>query len=50
MVANNSFQWKERIASFDGNLESLLIKDHNLIKKHKVYSITRLDRKELYKL
>ena len=54
------FQWlqiihsipkqKERIASFDGNLESLLIKDHNLIKKHQVYSITRLDSKELYKL
>ena len=43
-------QWKERIASFDGNFESLLIKDHNLIKKHQVYSITRLDSKELYKL
>ena len=43
-------QWKERIASFDGNLESLLIKDHNLIKKHQVYSITRLESKELYKL
>ena len=43
-------QWKERIASFDGNLESLLIKDHNLIKKPPVYSITQLDSKELYKL
>ena len=43
-------QWKENIASFDGNLESLIIKDHNLIKKHQVYSLTRLDSKELYKL
>ena len=31
-------------------MESLLIKDHNIIKKHQVYSITRLDTKELYKL
>ena len=60
LIEARRFQWlqiihsipkqKERIASFDGNLESLLIKDHNLIKKHQVYSITRLDSKELYKL
>ena len=29
---------------------NLLIKDHILIKKRQVYSITRLDSKELYKL
>ena len=43
-------KWRESISDFDGNLESLIIKDHNLIKKNQVYSITRFDSKELYKL
>ena len=43
-------QWREIVATYDGNLSNVFFPDHNLIKKNQVYSLSKLGSKELYKI
>ena len=40
--------WKESMNHFAGNLNNLCIQDHHLIKCNKIYSLEKLNTKELY--
>ena len=42
--------WKEKINSFEGNLNDFLIKDHHLIKGSQVHVLEKLDSMELYNI
>ena len=42
--------WKKEILENKGNSNNLVIYDHHLIKKSQVYSLNRLDSKELYNI
>ena len=45
-----SKQWREIVATYDGNLINVFLPDHSLIKKSEVYALSKLDSKELYKI
>ena len=40
--------WKESLNNFAGNLNNLYIQDHHLIKYNTIYSLEKLNTKELY--
>ena len=42
--------WKESINYFAGNLNKLYIQDHHLIKCNTIYSLEKLNSKELYRM
>ena len=42
--------WKEIIKQFAGNLNSLYIQDHHLIKCNTIYNLEKLNSKELYQM
>ena len=40
--------WEESVNNFAGNLNNLFIQDHHLIKCNAIYSLEKLNTKELY--
>ena len=43
-------QWPEIVATYDDNLSNGFLSDHNLILKNRVYTLSKLDNKELCKI
>ena len=41
-------QWQETIKHFAGNLNSVYIQDHHLIKCSKIYNLEKVNSRELY--
>ena len=42
--------WKETFLTNEGNLNNLVIHDHHLLKKNQIYSLNKLNSKELYNI